>query len=408
MKMKKSAITFLLVAVAGTAAWLALPKQEHVADSSGDIDEFIRAVMEEAAIPGLAVAVIEDGETKFVRAFGYADIEQRKPVTPDTPFNIASISKPIMGVALLQLTEQGRLDLDSDINGYIPFKIDNPKTEGERISVRHLVTHTSGLADFYDIETYSENSDPSISLKDHLERLLTASGSGYRNGEHYLPSMPGAVREYSNLAAGVAGLVVESVANERLSDYSRKNIFQPLGMNNTGWLLSEFNLENVAVPYEVEQCIPFTALCADWRSPKVNLLITEVFDPPVAYKHHHKHPHYGNPQYPDGGVRSSINDLNTFVLAILGDENGKAVFTQTLREEMLKKQLPAEVDKRQRFFWRDDQAGRIGHKGSDIGVFTSLYFDPENRNAVIILMNRGVDVAAEQAMDKLSNRLWSM
>jgi hypothetical protein len=75
------------------------------------------------------------------------------------------------------------------------------------------------------------------------------------------------------------------------------------------------------------------------------------------------------------------------------------------REEGLRIQFPA-VDTRQRFFWRDEAAGRIGHKGADLGVFTSMYFDVEQKNAVIILMNRGVDARAEQAMEKLNARLW--
>jgi CubicO group peptidase (beta-lactamase class C family) len=223
-----------------------------------------------------------------------------------------------------------------------------------------------------------------------------------------LPSLPGSVREYSNLAAGVAGLVVESISGEGLAEYSRDNIFRPLGMNNTGWLLSNFNLNDIAVPYEIEQCIPYTSICADWTSPKSNFVISKLFDPPLAYKHYQMHPHYGNPQYPDGGVRTSVKDLSKFVLAMFGIEEGDATFSQGLIKEMLAKQLPAEIDARQRFFWRDDKEGHTGHRGSDIGVFTYLYFDPEEKTAVIILMNRGVDMAAERAMDKLSKRLWSM
>lgn len=408
MLIKKITMSISLVVAAILAAWFVLPKQKHATNDGGDIDTFVRGVMEEAAIPGMAIAVIRNGQEKLIHAYGFANIEQEKPVTVDTPFNIASISKPIMGVALLQLAEEGKLDLDSDVNSYIPFKIDNPKIEGEHISVRNLATHTSGLADFYDIETYTKNSDPDITLRDHLEGLLVASGKKYENGKYYLPSLPGTSREYSNLAAGVAGLVVESISGQGLSEYSRDNIFRPLGMNNTGWLLSDFNLDDVAVPYEIEQCIPYTSICADWTSPKENQIISKFFDPPIAYKHYQVHPHYGNPQYPDGGVRTSVNDLNKFVLAIFGAEQGEATFSKGVIKEMLAKQLPAEIDDRQRFFWRDDKEGRTGHMGADIGVFTYLYFDPVKKDAVIILMNRGFDMAAGRAMAKLSNRLWSM
>ncbi len=404
MKIRKIVMFVSFAIVAVLATWLVIPKQKAISEHHNDIDEFILDVMEEAAIPGMGIAVIRNGNTELIRAYGFADIEKKKPATIDTPFNIASISKPIMGIAILQLAERGHLNLDDDINTYLPFKIDHPSASSAHISIRQLATHTSGIADFYDPKTYSHNADSNISLKEHVEKLLVASGSDY-----YLPNPPGTTREYSNLGAAVAGLIVESTSGQSLSEYSRENIFLPLGMADTGWLLADFEgLGGLAVPYEVEQCIPYISICANWKSPIKNGIISELFNPPIDYKTFQRHPHYGNPQYPDGGIRTSINDLNTLILALLDSDDGDTVFSDSLKGEMLAKQLTDDIDERQRFFWRDNLQGRIGHKGADIGVFSSLYFDPVKKDAVIIVMNRGVDMASDRAMDKLSRRLWSM
>lgn len=407
MAIKTSIISLATLVVVAVSIIAVLPRQKDSNEESSDIDVSIINIMEEASIPGLAISVIRNGDPKMVRGYGLANIEKNQPVTIDTPFNIASISKPILGVALLQLAERGLLNIDNNINAYLPFIVDNPNVENEVISIRSLATHTSGLADFYDVSTYTKNIDPSIPLGVHLKSMLTRSGDNYSDGKYYLPHTPGTQREYSNLGAGLAGFVLESVYKQGLAEYSQLHIFKPLNMTNTGWLLSEFDLSTVATPYEVKQCIPYISLCADWTSPKLNFLISKIFNPPSEFKSLQAHPHYGNPQYPDGGVRSSINDLTKFVMGILGSTDGQNVFTTKLKSEMLKTQLP-NVDKRQRFFWRDDNFGKIGHKGSDIGVFTYLYFDPKNNDAVIILMNRGADLDSEIAMNKLSKKLWAL
>lgn len=408
MTRKKKAIFPILVACMLVGAWYALPKQDHVSNVDGDIDTFIQAVMEEAAIPGMGIVVIRNGETELRRAYGFSDVEHQEPVSLDTPFSIASISKPILGIAMLQLAERGQLDLDADINIYLPFHIDNPKVEGEIITARHLATHTSGIGDYYNPSTFAENLDSPVSLKQHIEALLLADGAKYDSGKYYLPHSPGNIREYSNLGAGVAGLLVESISGTHLTEFSQKNLFHPLGMTNSGWLLSDFNLDDLAVPYDVEQCIPYVGLCADASSPILNAIITKLFNPPIEYKRFISRPHAGNPQYPDGGVRTSVSDLEKLMHAILGTGNDENVISRFVRNEMVRKQLSPRVDERQRFFWRDDQQNRPGHKGADIGVFTSMRFDLAKKDAVIIVMNRGVDMASDRVMDRLNDRLWSL
>jgi CubicO group peptidase (beta-lactamase class C family) len=404
--MKKLKFT-LLFALTLTLIMFLLPRQEIKSDNAKNIDEYLIAKMEEVAIPGMAISVIKDNKVILLKGYGYANVDNQKKIDIHTPFNIASISKPILGISLLKLVDQGRLNLDQNINSYLPFRIDNPKINSKKITVRHLVTHTSSINDYYDIDTYAINQDAEISLSDHIKSLLTREGSLYNNAEFFKNVPIGTERDYSNLGAGVAGLVLESITGKSLADFSSEEIFQPLGMENTGWRLADFELDELTTRYNVRQCVPFFNLCADANSPKSNFLISKIFNPPLKNKSFIEYPHYGNPQYPDGGVNSSIHDLTILIKTLLneGKGNDSNLLSEKSFMEMFKLQLPDSLSTRQRFFWRDNKEGLTGHSGSDLGVFTSAYFDLKKQNAVIILMNRDVDAVTEKAMDEIREKL---
>jgi CubicO group peptidase (beta-lactamase class C family) len=280
----------------------------------------------------------------------------------------------------------------------------------EKITLRHLVTHTSGIADYYDVDSYAINKDADISLEQHLKSLLTPTGKNYNQGQYFLNHAPGAKRKYSNLAAGLAGYLVEVTTGITLAEYSQQHIFQPLGMQQTSWLLHDLSLAQIAVPYEVEQCIPFLAICSDTELAELNLFISHYFNPPSESKRFVAYPHFGNPQYPDGGIRSSIKDLSRLLVAVLENKDalGNKLLSDAMYEEMLKLQLPKDISNKQRFFWRDNSMGLIGHMGADLGVFTALYFDPNKKDGFIILMNRSMDNNAAIAMKKIANKLVTM
>jgi CubicO group peptidase (beta-lactamase class C family) len=390
--------------------WVMLPKQNVTSTGAANFDDFIEALRVEVGIPGLVIGKISKGEVAFVTGYGLADIEQNKAVTTDTLFNIASISKPIMGLALLQLVDQGKLSLDTNINDYLSFTVDNPNFDNEVITLRHLATHTSGIADYYDINSYSENKDADISLTEHLKSLLTSTGAQYANGKHFLPHSPGEVRKYSNLAAALAGQLVQSVTGQTLAEYSQTHLFTPLGLKNTNWLLNDLDLSTVAVPYEVSQCIQYTSVCANTEEPQSNYVITTLFNPASEFISYQPYPHFGNPQYPDGGIRTSINDLSVLLSALLKnvDSNGNPLLSASMYQEMLKLQLPATLSTRQRFFWRDNNMSLAGHMGSDLGVFSAAYFDVDSKDGFIVLMNRGVDEKAGEAMKQIAVRVMGM
>ena len=315
-------------------------------------------------------------------------------------------------VVLLQLVDQGKLDLDTDINRYLPFKIANPHSPNAVITLRHLASHSSGIADYYDIDSYSKNRDPDISLAQHLENLLLPTGNQYQQGAFYLAQQPGERREYSNLAAALAGYLVEASSGESLASYSKQRLFPSLGMSRSSWLLQDLNLADIAVPYEIEQCVPYLPRiagisCADTESPALNELISRYINPPAANKYAHPYPHFGNPQYPDGGLRSSLAELSQLLVAVLNnqDQQGRPLLSAAMYQQMFTLQLAPAVSDNQRFFWRDNSMGLTGHMGSDLGVFTAMYFDPVRKDGFIILMNRGMDNKTVAAMRDIAERL---
>ena len=343
-------------------------------DVHAPFDAFINQTISESAIPGVAIVVLRDGETVHSAGYGYADVERGRAMTADTPMNLASISKPVLGMGLLRLREEGRLDLDAEVNDFLDFEVDIPIIEFERITVRTLAAHTSGIADFLDETTYVPNADPPTPVGDFVRQLLVPGGARYNDGAFYLNASPGAAREYSNLGAGVAGAVLESVAGESLASYQARTLFRPLGMRHSSWRIADYGPNELAVRY--------------------NASTTPL-------------PHYGNPNYADGAFNASASDLAILMRFAFSDGalGRRRVLSSESMAEMFRLQAEG-ADARQRFFWRD-RDGLTGHLGSDAGVFTAFFFDRANRNGFIVLMNRTPDRGSEQAMVQIVGRIRS-
>ena len=333
---------------------------EAWADVSADIEE-LRAA---ANIAGLAVAVTRPGEVVWTQGFGLADVEAERPVSTDTPFMLASVSKTVTGVAVMHAIESGDLTLDTDINTRLPFEVDNPQVDDETILLRHLVTHTSGIRDNWGNMPYSDGDSPHA-LGDFLEGYLVAGGKWYSATDNFNAIPPGTAFDYSNVATALAGYTVEATTGSAFDDYCDAHIFDVLGMESTGWHLADFADDTVAMPY--------------------------------AYSNgeHVAYGHYGYPDYPDGQLRSSINDLSRFLAAISngGEIDGDRVLSEETVEALLSPQVPSVTSTQFVFWYGSSSQGRslIGHSGSDLGVATDMAFEPETGNGVILLMNIGWD-----------------
>ena len=184
------------------------------------LDELMAKDMEEHHIAGAAVAVVKDGALFFTKGYGYADVENRIPVEPtQTLFKLGSITKLFTWTAVMQLVEQGKLDLDADINTYLDFRI--PYTYPQPITLKHLMAHTSGLEDIHADLVKLDEADlapPREWLASHIPARVRP---------------PGKVAAYSNYNAALAGYIVARVSGQSFSEYVQEHILTPLGMNGT-------------------------------------------------------------------------------------------------------------------------------------------------------------------------------
>jgi CubicO group peptidase (beta-lactamase class C family) len=171
-------------------------------------------------IAGAAIAVVKDGKLFFAKGYGYADVDKKIPVDPKrTTFGTGSVGKLFTWTAVMQLVEQGQLDLDADINTYLDFRI--PDTYPQPITLKHLLTHTSGFENRL-LESVVYDPNDLLSARDWLVTHL-----------HARVRPPGVVAGYSNYNAMLAGYIVARVSGQPYAQYIQEHIFKPLGMQHS-------------------------------------------------------------------------------------------------------------------------------------------------------------------------------
>jgi len=227
--------------------------------TSADLEAFLDGVMptqlQRGNIAGAVVSVVKDGKVIFAKGYGYADVEAKKPVSPDdTLFRPGSISKLFTWTAVMQLVEQGKLDLDRDVNDYLDFKI--PATYPQPITLRNIMTHTAGFAEAIKdlfVKNPEDMKPLNVYLANHMPPRIFA---------------PGTTPAYSNYATTLAGYIVQRVSGKPFNDYVVSNILQPLGMSHTTFdqplpaalkplMSSGYSLASEkAKPFEVVQAWP--------------------------------------------------------------------------------------------------------------------------------------------------------
>jgi len=191
------------------------------------VDGFVGGEVEAYHVAGLTVAVVKDGQLFFAKGYGYADVERQVPVDAErTLFRPGSVSKLFTWTAVMQLVEQGKIDLDADVNTYLTqFKL--PDTYPAPITLRHALTHTVGLEDgglgYLMVKSPKELVPLARSLAEHLPARVRPVGS---SGE-------GLSSSYSNWATALAGLIVANVSGQSFEDYVEANILRPLGMESS-------------------------------------------------------------------------------------------------------------------------------------------------------------------------------
>ena len=204
------------------------------------LDEFISGNMEVYGVPGLAFAMVKDGEVFFSKGYGYADVENQTPFDPEqTIVRAGSNVKTVTALAVMQLVEQGKVDLDADVNQYLT-QLQVPGTYNEPVTARQLLHYTAGFdARFVGIR--ADSADETVPLGDYLAERLT---------DRVRP--PGEIRAYNDMEIALAGLLVEDVSGITYEQYVQEYIFKPLGMHNSSMFLPQEEEQRVALGYRAD------------------------------------------------------------------------------------------------------------------------------------------------------------
>lgn len=199
-------------------------------------DDLVGAQMRRRHIPGLALAVVRDGRFVKARGYGLANVELNVPVTTGTVFEIGSITKQITAAAVLLLVEEGKIGVDERVGKYLP----NLPEAWNNVTVRHLLTHTSGVKNYTGLDGFELNAKLK---RDEFVKRISA---------HPLNFAPGAQWSYSNTGYNLLGHIVEQVSGQTYWEFVNARIFRPLGMNSTRDRDPRFLVSNRADGYEWE------------------------------------------------------------------------------------------------------------------------------------------------------------
>ncbi|HET9445922.1 MAG TPA: serine hydrolase [Steroidobacteraceae bacterium] len=303
------------------------------------VDALMRAYTGD--VPGASVLVLRDGEPLVRASYGLADVEAHVPATPTTNYRLASVSKQFTAAAILLLAEDGRLDLDDRVRKWLPSL---PKA-AERVTIRHLLTHTSGLIDYEDVipDTFQPQLHDAdvLRLLETQDRTYFAPGSGYR---------------YSNSGYALLALIVERASGKTFAAFLRERIFQPLGMTNT--VAFEEGISSVS-----NRAFGHTEEQGRWSRTDQSQTSAVLGD---------------------GGIYSSIDDLAKWDAALY---DGRLLRPSSLQAAFKPATRTDDPEVEYGFGWRIT-GETLWHSGETVGFRNVIVRYPDRKLTVVVLTNR--------------------
>ena len=209
------------------------------------LNETIPAALKENKVPGLAIAIIKDGEVIIKKGYGFSDLKEGKAIHSKTGFNIGSISKMFTAWGIMKMVEEGKLNLDAPASQYISnWKLPTSEFDSNKVTIRNLLQHTAGLS----VHGYNgyETKDELTSIGESL------SGTTNPNETVELVMEPESKWKYSGGGYSILQLVIEDISGKSFADYMTKTIFKPLKMKQTSFNINKKVLKNSAKAYDEE------------------------------------------------------------------------------------------------------------------------------------------------------------
>jgi len=359
------------------------------------LDLKLNKISKESNIPGFAISVVNADSLLFNKGYGYSDLKNKESFTKNTAHTIASVSKTFIGLSIMKLVENGDLNLDEPVNNILPFKIINPHFPNDDITVRHLANHTSTINDDWDdgdkraswlIEEIAENKNEfpedlnedifyydgkEISLIEFIKEVCTKNGK-YYSETNFSEQKPGLIYEYSNNGAALVALIIEIKSGMPFYEFTKKNIFEPLRMNNTSWFYNDLN----------------TTYSKLYVSKDQNN-VKNIFE----------FPRYHEADYPNGQLKTSVNDLSLYLIEMINGYKGNGIllkkesYTTLFNPQLNINGFDTENDGKLNddyaagVFWAINAQDARFHQGGMIGVYSIIYFNPKTEIGVIAISN---------------------
>jgi CubicO group peptidase (beta-lactamase class C family) len=348
-------------------------------------------------LSGGILVIFDSDEVLQCTPFGQADIQRKINVTDSTVFRIASISKTVTSLALMQLVEQGKISMDQDISDIMGYEVRNPFFPDIAITPAMLLSHTSSLNEGEAYDSFlglSYNGNPIPEIRE----LINTQGK-YYTPDQFLNNKPGTIFNYSNLGFGITGTIIEKISGLRFDVYCRENIFKPLGIDASYNVLDFENFNKISVLYRKNDGL--------WVPQADNYMGTKsVFANLESYKPGTNGLRFGA----QGGLRISGKDLAKIFMIFLN--KGKYDGVRIVKNRTLKKMLKSHWDYNGKNatdnegFFRSWGLGiqritekpasekvlgnskfMLGHSGDAYGLISNAYIDPQRKIGFVMIIN---------------------
>lgn len=299
-------------------------------------------------IPGMAVGIVKDNKIVYAKGFGYKNINTKEPVTTTTLFHMASVSKPFVATAIMQLVEQGKINLDSTVTTYLPYF----KLKGDQyhqITIRQMLAHVSGMPDVHDYEW-----DKPVYDAGALEKYVRSISS------EEMIAAPGEKYAYSNMAFECLGDVITKVSGTSFAEYVKESILDPAGMKESTFLKPEYLPEN-------------------WASPHIRLTSIQSWN---IYPYNRMHG-------PSSTLHSNVIEMCNWAIINMnrGTYNGSTILNSSSYDLLWDPRFKDNPVGLSWFIGEYKDEATVGHNGGDTGFNTTLVMLPDKSMAVVVLCN---------------------
>jgi CubicO group peptidase (beta-lactamase class C family) len=354
--MKLKTLKYFLIAFLIIGAIVTSKAQNEKAE--GDF----KTVMEKYSAIGASVAVVKNGKIIYTHSFGLKDLENKKPLSDQDIFRIASISKSFSATSIMQLVEAGKISLDDDFGDLVGFKIRNPKFPDQKITLKMALSHTSSLNDsqgYLNLDVINPDKNPNWA-------------------KCYNDYTPGSKFDYCNLNFNLIGTIIEKKSGERFDNYVKNHVLKPLGLY-AGYCVDSLDSTRFVNLYEyhadTKTYTPSPTAYAPRRTEIANYIMgytTPVFSP-------------------TGGMKISATDLAKYMIMHMnyGTASGVKIISKKSAKKM---QTALSDDEGYGFAIRtaDNLIPGVklkGHTGSAYGLYSTMFFNPKEKFGFVIITN---------------------